>query len=76
MEPLLTVPLPCRSQPRTGAPLPADPGELPLFERLVVHDERIEEVKVAEPFANPKRPAALDGEALTGSGASFWRRFE
>jgi DNA invertase Pin-like site-specific DNA recombinase len=44
-----------------------------LFERLVVYDERIGEAKVAEPFAtlaNPKLPAALDGNALTGSGAS------
>ena len=44
-----------------------------LFERLVVYDERIGEAKVAEPFAtlaNPKLPAALDGKALTGRGAS------
>jgi site-specific DNA recombinase len=44
-----------------------------LFERLVVYDERIGKAKVAEPFAtlaNPKLPAALDGNALTGSSAS------
>jgi hypothetical protein len=45
-----------------------------LFERLVVYDERIAGVEVAEPFAilaDPGPPARLDGEAVTGTGASF-----
>jgi hypothetical protein len=36
----------------------------------VVYDERIGEAEVAEPFAtlaDPKLPAELDGEVLTGS---------
>jgi site-specific DNA recombinase len=44
-----------------------------LFERLVVYDERIADAEVAEPFAtlaDPELPARLDGEAVTGTGAS------
>lgn len=45
-----------------------------LFERLVVYDERIADAEVAEPFAtlaDPELPKRLDGEAVTGTGASF-----
>lgn len=44
-----------------------------LFERLVVYDERIADAEVAEPFAtlaDPGLPDRLDGEAVTGTGAS------
>jgi hypothetical protein len=44
-----------------------------LFERLVVYDERIADAEVAEPFAtlaDPELPDRLDGEAVTGTGAS------
>jgi hypothetical protein len=44
-----------------------------LFERLVVYDERITDAEVSEPFAtlaDPELPKRLDGEAVTGTGAS------
>lgn len=44
-----------------------------LFERLVVHDERIADTEVAEPFAtlaDPELPARLDSETATQT-ASF-----
>ncbi len=44
-----------------------------LFERLLVHDDRIADTEVAEPFAtlaDPGLPKRLDGESVTGTGLS------
>ena len=46
---------------------------LALFERLLVHDDRVEEAEVAEPFAtlaDPELPRRLEGNATEETAAS------
>jgi hypothetical protein len=68
------------SSPPATTPTVKAPGHLrrqwnqALFERLLVHDDRIEQAEIAEPFAtlaDPGLPGRLDGNATGETAASF-----